>query len=566
MPSGKRIKKYKKIIIISAIVLFSLFTIFIILADRLIEPILKDKLHTLIIQGSDSLYSYKLGRLSTSLLGGKVEVENLQITIDSNRYAQLEQKRALPSLTMQLNLGRGYIQGVGIISLLFGRKVIVEEILSKDAQIKLSRHIHQIQKVTESKPLWMAIRPKIESIDIKTIRLVGIKMSYKNADTSESVKLKFDRCDAVFKNIRVDSLAAVDTTRIGFTKSINLKFNDLKFRTDDSTYKMKAQEITYSSEKRILEVDSFKLQPTLDKDAFYKNASQQQNIYKVEIDEVRFVNTRLDHFIYNNVIDADSVVFETPRVAIYNDRSLPVNYTSKIGRYPQQELLNASSTVIIRNLSVQSATFSYTEKNPRTQMEGVLSIDNLNIAAHNITNDLNKIKNDPLLTANVQGKILGTSPVTASFNFRLDSTNGSYEATGNILKASASELNKLSVPLADIQLNSFDLQFLEFKIKGSDYGATGDVKMQYNNLFLTIKKTDTTTGVTQTKKFLTKVLNKFVLWPENPMNGSERYAIGKKVSRLTTESFFGLLWKTIFGGMQDIMMKAGRYETDDKGF
>src|SRR5437763_10800794 len=138
MPSGKRIKRYKKIIILSAIVLFSLLTIFIILADRLIEPLLKDKLHTLIIQGSDSLYTYKLGRLSTSLLGGKVEVENLQITIDSNRYAQLEQKRALPSLTMQLNLGRGYIKGVGIISLLFGRKVIEEEILSSDAQIKLS--------------------------------------------------------------------------------------------------------------------------------------------------------------------------------------------------------------------------------------------------------------------------------------------------------------------------------------------------------------------------------------------------------------------------------------------
>ncbi|HEU0065553.1 MAG TPA: hypothetical protein VFQ58_10990, partial [Flavisolibacter sp.] len=61
MPSGKRIKRYKKIIILSAIVLFSLFIIFIILADRLIEPLLKDKLHTLIIQGSDSLYTYKLG-------------------------------------------------------------------------------------------------------------------------------------------------------------------------------------------------------------------------------------------------------------------------------------------------------------------------------------------------------------------------------------------------------------------------------------------------------------------------------------------------------------------------
>jgi len=32
------------------------------------------------------------------------------------------------------------------------------------------------------------------------------------------------------------------------------------------------------------------------------------------------------------------------------------------------------------------------------------------------------------------------------------------------------------------------------------------------------------------------------------------------VLRLTDKAFFGLLWQTIFAGMQNIMMKSGRYQ------
>jgi hypothetical protein len=87
------------------------------------------------------------------------------------------------------------------------------------------------------------------------------------------------------------------------------------------------------------------------------------------------------------------------------------------------------------------------------------------------------------------------------------------------------------------------------------------VRMRYNNLSLTLRKTDEETGETKTKKFMTKILNRFVIWPDNPgPDGIERVSQDKRVARLTTQSFFGLLWKTIFAGMQYVMMKSGRYE------
>jgi hypothetical protein len=97
-------------------------------------------------------------------------------------------------------------------------------------------------------PLWKAIRPRLKDVVVNKIRLDGIKLLYKNEEGDEG-KLQFDRCDALFENIRIDSTAVLDTSRIGYVKNFSFKLNDLKFRTTDSTYKLKAEWITYNSEK-----------------------------------------------------------------------------------------------------------------------------------------------------------------------------------------------------------------------------------------------------------------------------------------------------------------------------
>jgi hypothetical protein len=554
-------RRYKKILIVAGSVLLALFLLLLFFVNRFIEPVLEDRLHTLIIQGSDSLYKYSLGKLKANFYGGNVEVENLQITIDSNRYNYLRARNALPPLTMQLSLRKGHVKGVGIIDLLFGKKISIQEIMSSDADIKLARHARPEDVEEENIPVWKAFQPNISSVYVGRIKLDGIKLLYRNADTSESVKLQFDRCDALFENIRVDSAAAFDSSRMGFTKAISMRFNDLKYRTSDSTYKMKAAWITYSSTKRTLEIDSFKLQPTLDKEDFYSAANRQTSRYHIEFAKMRFVNTRLDHFIHYNVIDADSVVFEKPEIKIYDDKTLPPDFESKIGAYPHQKLLQAAATIFVKNISFRDGLIEITEKGAKTNSEGTILINHVNFNANNVTNASSLIKANPVCSANFSGEILGGSPVNLSLKLYLDSSNGRFDASGWVKNVSAEQLNKVAVPLANVQINSCNIHELQFFVRGEDYSATGNVRMRYNNLSLTLRKTDEETGEIKTKKFVTKILNRFVIWPDNPgPDGIERVSQNKRVARLTTQSFFGILWKTIFAGMQDVMMKSGRYE------
>ena len=258
MAENVKRRSIKKILLIIASGIAILIIALVIFINSYVEPLLRDRLRTLIIAGSDSLYTYSLGSLNANFYGGNVEVENLHITVDSNRYDYLHKRHALPSLTMQLSLKKGHVKGINLFDLLFRKKISINEIMSNQADINLSRHLSPADSI-ENDPLWKSMQPDIKAISVDRISLNGVKLLYKNADTSESVKLQFDRCDAAFENVLIDSSASMDTSRMGFSKDVSFRFHDLKFRTADSSYKMKAEWINYSSTNNLLEIDSFKL-------------------------------------------------------------------------------------------------------------------------------------------------------------------------------------------------------------------------------------------------------------------------------------------------------------------
>jgi hypothetical protein len=540
--------------------LLLVFVFLLFFANRFVEPILRERLHTLIVQGSDSLYYYQLERLNANFFGGNVEVENLHVRVDSNRYFRMLREGSLPSLTMQLDLQSGRIEGLGVFSLIFGKQIKISEILSKEANIRLSRHAHEdTTKESNVLPLWKAIQPTIKSIDIDKINLDGVKLLYRDADTSESVKLQFDRCEAVFKNIRIDSVATADTSRIGFAKDLFLQFYDLKFRTPDSTYKMKAEIITYSSENKTLQIKDFKLQPTLEEN-FFKYANEQKNSYYIEFEEMKFTNLLLDRYIHNNIIMADSVVVVQPLISIGSDKTLPSSMESKIGKYPHQQLLKADPLINIRGMKLVNAVVTYTEKSEKTSKEGKLVFDKVNATFSNLTNQETLIKQNPRCTANIDGEIFSTSPIQANFIFYLDSTEGEFDVNGQIKNLNASQLNAVTEPLTNTQITSLNIHALNFQIHGDDFSTNGNLQMRYNDLAVILRKTDEETGAIKTKQFLTKLINKFTIYPSNPSEGRERVASNVVYARTSTKGFFGIIWKTIFAAMQNIMLKSGRYQ------
>jgi hypothetical protein len=561
MPTAILKRRLRHWLLYGSLLLVFIFGFLAVVAERFVAPMLKERIHTLIVQGSDSLYTYQMGKMDASFFGGSVELSDFQMKVDSNRYRQLLLQHKLPSVTMEVNMGHGHLRSVGIISLVFGKKVSIGEIFSRDAHIILTRHTGERdslkEEAIEKQPLWKSIQPLIRSIKIGNITLDGLKLLYKSEDSSQSVKLQFDTCNAVFKNIMIDSAAARDTDRIGFAKEISLHFYDLKFRSSDSTYKLKAKVIDYSSKDRSLSIEDFKLQPTLkDKESFYAATPMQKTMTTIEYKKLSFTNFQLDQFFHNNAIVADSLVIDQPVVSLYLDKTKPPVLDSKMGKYPHQLLLSMGSDVNIKGIAVRNLGLTYTERGEKTAVEGTLNLTDVNIQVSNITNIPSNIRQNGKCIANMHGKILG-SPMAVKFTFYLDSTDGRFDAEGSIENVTAAQLNGLAEPLANTKLQSFNMHKLDFFVSGDDFTATANVNMKYDNLFLVLQKRDENTGATITKKFLTKLINRYTIASSNPgPDGVERKADHVVRSRLTTQPFLGLIWKTIFTGMQDVMMNT----------
>jgi hypothetical protein len=550
-------KNYQKILFITVGIIFLVIFLLILVVQVYLEPTLKKRIHTLIITGSDSLYNYKLGSLHADLLGGSVELRDLAINVDSNRYFHLQQKKALPSLTVDVNLKRGYIKGVGVLSILFSKKIRVEEIATSEADLIFSRHVQERTPDRQNIPLWRSMQPTVRSISIDKIKLDGVKLLYRNADTSESVKLQFDRFDAVFNDIKVDSASAADTTRLGIVKSMFLKFHDLKFRSADSMYKMKAEWITYSSDERLIVIDSFKLQPTLAKEDFYEQTGISKSLYYVQFDKIRLVNAPLERYLHQNMLDADSIIIDKPELSIYLDKTKEGEFRSRMGSYPHQLLSRSVVSIHIKNILLNKASVLYTEKGESSGEEGNLPLNNLDIHIKNATNRMSVIGTNDLCTVEAKGNILGESSIQVNFKFYLDSLNGRFDVSGMIENITGPQLNKISIPLANMEIPSARIHKINFSIRADDLNAYSDVDMHYNNLSMIIRKRDEKTGAVSTRKFLTRAFNRFAIHNHNPQDGVDRKARDVLAMRLNTQSFFGLIWKSLFAGMQSVMMRSG---------
>lgn len=535
-----------------ALVLFVILMVF--LANFYVEPVLRKRLHTLVVDGSDSLYTYTLGGLNVDFWGGHVGVNNLQVQLDSSRYRQLKAAGKLPALVMQLDVARADVKGIAILSLVFGRKIVIDEISSQDANLKLNRYVknrQETESAEQKQPLWKAIQPAIKDLRVGRIKLNGIKLLYKNEDGEEG-KLQFDHCNALLENIRIDSAVVDDTSRMGYVEHFSFRLNDLKYRTTDSTYKLKAEWITYNSAQRLLQVEDFKLQPTIKNED--RTDSMRKSWYTVTFDKVNFMGLRLDKYLQQNQVVADSVIFQRPVLAVYQDKLGQKSYHSKIGRYPHQLLLKARSTIAIKKFVASNMQIDITEKHQETRQVGTLQLTDIHLTVQNIVNDTALIRQNPVSTAEASGKIIG-SPIQAFFRFYLDSAEGRFDVKGRIGAVTAAQLNPVSTRLANIEVPSVRIERIDFFVSGEDYEATSDVQMLYSNLALILRKRDEETGANKTRKFLTKFLNRFAI---NPANAGQRRAEDVRVARLTTQSFFGIIWKAVFEGMQRIMLKSGQ--------
>jgi len=320
--------------------------------------------------------------------------------------------------------------------------------------------------------------------------------------------------------------------------------------TKDNKYKIAVNGIVINKEKLTASISKLSVKPTMTEEQFERSSPVQTDYYNIEMKTIQLTGFNINKFINESILLVDQASLNLD-LKVYNDRRLPINPASKVGKYPHQLLTRLDMPIAIKKLKIENSYISYRERANETKQVGNLTFTNVQGTVNNVTNIQSIINKNPICVLQGSGNLLGKAACTTVWRLDLNAPNGKFEMDGEIKNMNFEDFNPLTKPLAVTTLSG-RLNLLTFSIRGDDLSSTGKLTMLYNDLKLETFKLNSETKILERKKFKSKINNYFVK-NSNPKDGVVRNS-NLAYKRDLNKSFFNLVWKSVYDGVQNTIL------------
>lgn len=329
-----------------------------------------------------------------------------------------------------------------------------------------------------------------------------------------------------------------------------LNSDGFSFSTRNKLYTILVKGIQLDKVHSSATISSISLRPNLSKEAFGKLVKKQTDYYSFELKNTRLNGINFETLLNESALDIQQVKTSID-LKVYNDRMLDVNSASKVGNYPQQQLLKIKMPFYIKQLLVENSNLSYTERAFQTKQTGELFFTQVQGSAENVTNIESRIKQNPVCILNGNGLFLGKGKASTQWKLMLNEQHGLFSMTGKIGELNAAVFNSMTKPLAMTSVRGL-IHELSFSMKGNDDYGEGSLRFLYNDMQVESFKMDSESDTMKRNK-VSSVINNMFLINNNPKNGVTRTPDFYS-KREPNKSFFNLIWKSVFDGIQKTVM------------
>ncbi len=393
----------------------------------------------------------------------------------------------------------------------------------------------------------------IDEAQVNTIALGNTKVIIITANT--------DRPPLIMDGVKFNaSQLANITSGITISELINtanwkLSVGDCSFHTKNKLYKVRVKQLQADKLNASVSISNISVKSVLSEQDFMKKMRYQTDRYDLDFNNILFKNVDFSNLIYSNQLVAEDVSLE-PVIRVFNDRTLPPNPNSKVGKYPHQLLLKMRLPIFFKTIHVRNGYLAYKERAAKSAMIGTVYFSKINGEIKNATNITAKIRNNSQCTLNATANFLGRANLSTSWVLPLNAQNALFSIKGELGSMSASTLNSIAGPLAMAAVKSGTIKKLQFNLTGNDYVADGEVLFLYNDLGLDLLKKTTAnapnTDSLKVKSFVSLFANA-IIKKDNPRKDNI-YKSSVHQTRELNKSFFNLLWKSIFQGVKETVL------------
>ncbi|MPR34328.1 hypothetical protein [Salmonirosea aquatica] len=513
-----------------------------------------------VVDASDSLYRITYDDISINLPLGNAEVRGVKLTPDSTVYQSLLARQKAPNNQFALQANRVRLSGVALIKLLLHKSLSINTILIDQPVAYI---VHNPQAYNDNKPSkspYELISKVLKSVRIDKINLDNVDFTYENRQdsTQRPQKSQLKKLYLDVTDFLLDEDSGKDSSRIFFAQNMVLKAEGLELPSGNAQYVFRMQELSLSTRDSTLQVKNVLYEPLLSKNRFSRVTGYATDRLDLEFKNIKATQVDMKRFLVNRQLFAKKLYINAGLMDIDKDKRYPPDPNKETYYYPHQLLLKSKLKVGFETVYLKSTRVLYGELNPNTGRRGTLFFDGTHGTITNLTNDSAWIKRNPTCRVQVRTRFMNTGQLNAYFVFNLASRVGDFACGGTMNGFDMKRVNLISEALARASVTSGRVSKLNFKINASNVRSSIVMHMLYDDLKVAVLKVDDDTGKMKRRSFLSQVVNNIVLNENNPRENRPARVGEATVERARDESFFNLIWHTMFVSIKHIVIGRGK--------
>ncbi len=511
--------------------------------------IINNKAEKAVKKKTKGLYTIRYGGLSLDEASGALHVQNIEITPDTAVYNRMVQEKSNPSVLVKATIPVLNILGVKTPKALLTRQIEgrIVEIAGPSIEIMLSHFNRDTTVHDPSGDISKDLLARILMVKIDSVKIIHGNVVVRNMQEKEAI-FKSNDINCLLSGLLIDSIAIKDSSRVLFSRDVSVSCDELQLPSKNRKYKLYVGQVKYTSHEDALSINSLKLTPRLSEAEFAASFPFSKDRYDFSLEDIRLLHISRKS-LWRKRIEADSLVIGRSSFKVYRDLTRPPDTTSKVGKYPQQQLMRLPPPLNIRKLVFVRSFIEYKEKSAKSDSTGKLQFFDVAATIGNVTNRREAISRNNKCTLLFKAKLLDLTPVHARLVMLLHDPKGRFSIEGNLGGIDAVSLNPLMQPMALARMEKGHIDSLHFDFNGNDSACEGPLLVLYREIKISLLKKDKTEDKFNKKGLATLVAN-VVMKHSNPKNGESPRTVKVHFNRIINKSFFNLIWKSIFTGIK----------------
>lgn len=516
------------------------------------KPIIEFKLKEIVHNSTDGLYTLKYANMDVNVSFGNLSLEKVELIPDSSVYSKLVLAQKAPNNQYHIKVDALKIKHFSLTDIFFNRKLSVTDIALKSPDVHVMYQAHAYNDTVSTEPkktFYDQIKDVFKSIYVGEISVDSARFTYSTIENGKVNNTKFNNLSVKIQDILIDSTSLSDTSRLYYTKMIDVSAPGRVFNLPGGLYKVGFDRLHFNTKDKNLSLSNVVYRPILNRSAFFKKVRQ-----NVTMNDVRFAKVRINDFDFRRLIDnkeafGSSIAISNGNADFYQDMRYPSFPSNKIGMDPYQQLMKVKSIFHFDTVYVNNVSVSYSEFSARYGKEGTITFSHARGILTNVTNDKTLLRKNKFMRADLTAMVMDVGRLNVKFGFDMLSKHGYYTYAGTVAPMPAGAFNRILVPLVNVEIASGDIKKIAFNAVGTNYKNWGTFNFDYNDLKVNILSTPKDGGKDKTKKTVSFIVNKVLLNSSNPDSHGKHNVGVIEYTRVPEYPFFKTIWKSLLQGI-----------------